>query len=148
MLLHIDDQLVDMFKISLYIVYVHKYAHCKGGRCSFYNLNNIYIYTNLMEHQGMCMFPGGIRHFLSCGFFPQLIQFVVNVWILKKTLFPNSLCYITLQTVTFRGSRQNESSTETTEIWSFLFCNGELCGQIKRIRAEKPVHFTVSRCWM
>lgn len=68
MLLHMDDQLVDMFKISLCIVYVHKYAHCKDGRCRFYNLNNIYIYRNLMEHQGLCMFPDGISHFLSCGF--------------------------------------------------------------------------------
>lgn len=73
MLLHMDDQLLDMFTMSLYIVYVHKYEHCKDGRCSFYNLNNIYIYMNLMQHQGLCMFPKGISLFLSCGFYPQLI---------------------------------------------------------------------------
>lgn len=68
-----DDQLLDMSKISCHIVYVHNYEHCKDGRCSFYILNNMYIYMNLMDHQGLCMFPDGIRYFLSCGFFPQLI---------------------------------------------------------------------------
>lgn len=135
--------------LRLCIVYVHKYAHCKDGRCRFYNLNNIYIYRNLMEHQGLCMFPDGISHFLSCGFLsPAHLICCKCVDILKKTQFPISLCYITLQTVTFLGSRENESMTETTEIWSFLFYNGELCGQIKRIRAGTPVGHTVSRCWM
>lgn len=69
MLLHMDDQLVDMLKIYLCIAYVHKYAHCKDGRCSFYNFNIIYIYMNLMEHQGLCMFPDGISLFFSCGVF-------------------------------------------------------------------------------
>lgn len=71
MLLHIDDQLVDMFKISLYIVCVHKYALCKDGRCSFYNLNNTYIYSmNLLEPQGLCMFLMELAIFFHVDFFP------------------------------------------------------------------------------
>lgn len=97
--------------LRLCIVYVHKYAHCKDGRCRFYNLNNIYIYRNLMEHQGLCMFPDGISHFVSCGFLsPAHLICCKCVDIKKKLYFPSAFA-------TSRYKRWRFSEVEKTKVW-------------------------------